>query len=239
MRQCSTQLPDLPSLEAACACLPCPPPPVALPGLLAYLEALTRYNAVMNLVGTRTWRDTLKLLLADSFSLAGFLPTLPLVASPCCLEPGAGAGLPGIPLRLCWAEGEYTLVEARQKRALFLQNVLATLSLPRTGVHCGRVEDYCARMSRKVDLWVSRAFMPWRALLELLAPYTTAGGVAVVLQNAPAPAGADIPQGWALCASQAYTVRGTVRHFWALRHMPGHAPHPGAMHERLHGASHP
>lgn len=239
MRQRSTQLPDLPSLEAACACLPCPPPPVALPGLLVYLGMLMRYNAVMNLVGTRTWRETLELLLADSFCLARFLPTLPLAASPCCLEPGAGAGLPGIPLRLCWTEGEYALVEVRQKRALFLQNVLATLSLPRTRVHCGRVEEYCTRMPRKVDLWVSRAFMPWRALLELLGPHTAAGGLAVVLQNDPAPVDAHLPQEWELCASQAYTVRDTARHFWALRHVPACAPHAGAPHERITRASHP
>ena len=208
----------LQSLATACAALPCPVPQSAVPALHEYLTLLMRYNAVMNLVGTRTWRDTLEVLLSDSFYLAEFLRNLPLPEAPLCVEPGAGAGLPGIPLRMAWQQGDYTLIEVRQKRALFMNTVLARVSLPCTRVYQGRIEDFCAAMPAPADMWVSRAFMPWRDVLALAAPYTRVGGVVVFLLLEPAPQ--TLPQGWTLLRTQRYTVRDATRWFWALARTP-------------------
>ena len=97
-----------------------------LPPLAGYLGLLIQWNRVMNLVGTRTAEDTFFTLVVDSLHLGRFLrEDVEYSTAPCCWDLGSGAGLPGLPLRMIWQEGDYWMVEAREKRALFLSTVLA------------------------------------------------------------------------------------------------------------------
>ena len=110
-----------------------------LPPLAGYLGLLIQWNRVMNLVGTRTTEDTFFTLVVDSLHLGRFLrEDVEYSAAPCCWDLGSGAGLPGLPLRMIWQEGDYWMVEAREKRALFLSTVLAKYPLPGTHVFRGR-----------------------------------------------------------------------------------------------------
>ena len=133
-----------------------------LPPLAGYLGLLIQWNRVMNLVGTRTTEDTFFTLVVDSLHLGRFLrEDVEYSAAPCCWDLGSGAGLPGLPLRMIWQEGDYWMVEAREKRALFLSTVLAKYPLPGTHVFRGRAEAFMAGPpARTADLIVSRAFMP-------------------------------------------------------------------------------
>ena len=107
--------------------------------LAGYLGLLMQWNKVMNLVGTRTAEDTFFTLVVDSLHLGRFLrEDVKCSAAPCCWDLGSGAGLPGNPLRMIWQEGDYWMVEAREKRALFLSTVLAQYPLPGTHVFRGR-----------------------------------------------------------------------------------------------------
>lgn len=188
-------------------------PEKALEDLAAYLSLLMKWNKAMNLVGTRTWETTLRSLVVDSFHLADFLARLPLPSAPVTLDLGAGAGLPGIPLRLVWKKGSYTLVEAREKRALFMRTSLSALALADTAVFHGRAEDFFAA-SGPADLIISRAFMPWRELLEFIPTALVPGGHVVFLTLAPAPE--DIPAPWKLVAQTAYSADKTERHLWCF-----------------------
>ena len=182
--------------------------------LAVYLGLLGKWNRVMNLVGPRDWRDILSGLIVDSFHLAGFIRALPLPPAPECRDLGAGAGLPGIPLRMLWQEGSYTLVEAREKRALFLRTVLASCPLPGVSVFQGRAEAFMA-VRGPAHLTVSRAFLPWEKVLALVEEYTKPGGYCLFLTLTPLPAA--LPQGWEAAAEQAYTVGNDQRWLWALR----------------------
>ena len=82
---------------------------------------------------------------------------------------GAGAGLPGIPLRILWNQGNYTLVEAREKRSLFLNMVCTKLGLENTFVCRERAENFMP--NKKAQLIISRAFMPYAKMLDFVAPY--------------------------------------------------------------------
>jgi 16S rRNA (guanine527-N7)-methyltransferase len=188
--------------------------PALLESLASYLSLLTRWNRVMNLVGPTDWESILSTLVVDSFHLAGFLDALPLPEEPLCQDLGAGAGLPGIPLRMIWRKGGYTLVESREKRALFLRAVLASCPLPGVRVFHGRAETFMAG-GPQVTLTVSRAFMPWERVLELVAGHTRAGGMCVFLALAPAPS--SLPPGWSLAAEKSYLVGDARRWFRALR----------------------
>ena len=196
-----------------------------LAALAGYLDLLLRWNKAMNLVGTRTWQDTVSRLIVDSLHLGRFLETMPLPEAPLCWDPGAGAGLPGIPLRMIWQRGTYWMIEAREKRALFLASVLARHPLPETHVFRGRLEAFCEQQADgpPADLVVSRAFMPWRQLLPLMAPHLAPGGFVVFLLNedtdlVPARIGEAAP-GWEWHACLPYTAASESRVLHAVRRL--------------------
>lgn len=188
-------------------------PEEAARGLGTYLSLLMKWNKAMNLVGTHSWEETLDTLAVDSFHLANFLPGIGLPPSPETFDLGAGAGLPGIPLRLVWQEGRYTLVEAREKRALFMRTALASLSLGQTTVFTGRAEKFFMQAS-PADCIVSRAFMPWQDMLGFIKNALAPCGRIVFLTLTPAPG--DIPEPWRLVAEARYEVMRTPRHFWCF-----------------------
>lgn len=181
--------------------------------LAVYLGLLMKWNAAMNLVGTASWEKTLETLVADSFHLARFLPLTGYPPAPRTFDLGAGAGLPGIPLRMVWHEGSYTLVEARQKRALFMKTALASLDLERTRVFQGRAEAFFMK-EEPADLIISRAFMPWREMLAFIADALAPGGRVLFLASTPLPE--EPPAPWRLVAQQAYPAGDPERHFWCL-----------------------
>lgn len=189
--------------------------------LALYLELLMQWNARMNLVGARTWGQAFDDLAADSLHLAALLRDLSasgiLSAEPLCLDLGAGAGLPGIPLRIVWPHGFYHMIEPREKRALFLGVALARIGLPATHVVRARAEDLPEQL-RRADLVVSRAFMPWRDYLAMAKDLLVPGGVCLVM--ALDAFGDEPPEGFALVRQQAYEVFpegvAQTRYFWCF-----------------------
>ncbi len=199
--------------ETGCPC-PCGK---SLEGLAAYLAMLMRWNRIMNLVGARSWQAAARDLAADCLYLAEFLETLPLPESPVTWDPGAGAGLPGIPLRLVWQKGSYHMIEIRQKRALFISQALGTLSLPQTFVHN---TDISAFMGDKVaDLVVSRAFLPWEKVLALFADHLAPDGQVVFMAN-EIPVASDFAagaKGYVLTETHTYKSGSGTRSFFVAR----------------------
>nr|WP_321260709.1 RsmG family class I SAM-dependent methyltransferase [uncultured Pseudodesulfovibrio sp.] len=194
--------------------------------LAVYLGQLIKWNKKMNLVGKSDWRTVFDTLVVDSLFLADFLKGLALGDRPLCLDFGAGAGLPGIPLRALWQEGDYWLVELREKRALFMTSVLSKLKLPGTNVFRGRAEDALERLEKggaeaTADLILSRAFMPWPQLLDFVYPMlrkdAERAGIAVILSNDPPPAEAELPDGWMLGDVASYPAARGERFFWSLK----------------------
>ena len=115
---------------------------------------------------------------------------------------------------MVWKAGDYTLVEAREKRALFLRTVLAACPLEGVTVFQGRAERFMPAHA-PAHLVVSRAFMPWEKLLALVEPHLAPGGFCVFLTLSPLPV--SLPKGWTTAAGKRYTVADASRHFWALR----------------------
>lgn len=199
--------------------------PAQAEGLARYLAELSVWNQRMNLVGHADWREVLADLAADSWRLADFLAGLAWPAGeggprcpgarPYCVDVGAGAGLPGIPLRLFWDAGEYVLLEPRRKRAAFLNRALSLVRPPRTRAVCARLEE--AGDLFPADLFLSRAFRPWPEVLVLARPLLSPEGRCLVLAGGPPP-GADDPRlaGWVLEAWAAYSSPSGERSFWSL-----------------------
>lgn len=207
-------------LADLCATVGCMPSEHSIEQLAIYLELLIQWNKVMNLVGTHSWQSAFLRLAADSLLLAKFLDTLPLSPqqgkdSLHIWDLGAGAGLPGIPLRAVWDKGEYWMVEAREKRAMFLSTVLARTNLPRTHVFQGRAETFFGQQGCKADMIVSRAFLPWEQVLALVQPVLAPQGLVVFLASDKAPQ--TLPTGFSVYSQEQYRIAARKCWFWAVR----------------------
>ncbi len=100
------------------------------------------------------------------------------------LDLGSGAGFPGVTLAVRFPAAQVTLVERREKRAVFLEEVAARTGLRNLTVYCG---DSDALPRGQWAGVISRAYKPPPAYLAdaigLLAP----GGLAVLLTAGDAP----------------------------------------------------
>lgn len=182
--------------------------------LAAYLSLLIKWNKVMNLVGFTTWKAIYSNLIVDSLHLAVFIRSLHLPQNPICWDFGSGAGIPGIPLRVLWKEGYYWLVESREKKVIFLKTLLASYPFTQTYVYYGRVEKFMVTNNcAAVALIVSRAFMPWPSLLNLIKEKTSFTGTIVLLLN-------EIPKNidscWCTQTTYPYSIGDEKRFFVAL-----------------------
>lgn len=198
--------------------LPFLPMPEARASLAAYIDLLLAWNEKLNLTGYSDAGAVLADLVQDSFFLARFLEDVfPDYEARLNLEIydlGAGAGIPGIPLRILWPFGRYTWIERRSKRAIFLRNASARLKLNMRG-STSQARDFLA--TRKADCIISRAFMPWRDLLGLCAGSLSRDGAVIIMANeSPAP----MPDGWILGGSLAYSLPRKQRWLWAIRRQP-------------------
>lgn len=93
-------------------------PPKGLTQLRTYLELLVRWNRRINLTGLRESREIVRRLFGESLFLTTVVPLQGWL-----VDVGSGAGFPGLALKLALPELRVTLVEARRKRAVFLQEV--------------------------------------------------------------------------------------------------------------------
>jgi 16S rRNA (guanine527-N7)-methyltransferase len=185
-----------------------------------YLGLLAKWSRTANLTGPRNPLDILRVLVVDSFYLADYLAGLPLPPAPFCADFGAGAGLPGLPLRMIRAEGDYVLVEAREKRAAFMRAFLAAHPLPGTRVYHGRAEAFLRGPARP-ELIVSRAFMPADRLLAFIGEHAPEAGVCILFtRGLPAEKTVNLRDaGWTPASPMGYKVGEDCRFLQAVLKM--------------------
>ncbi|HET7034431.1 MAG TPA: 16S rRNA (guanine(527)-N(7))-methyltransferase RsmG [Thermomicrobiaceae bacterium] len=94
------------------------------------------------------------------------------------VDVGAGAGFPGLPLKIAEPETELTLIEATGKKAAFIEAAIAALELPGVRAIHGRAEDlgHDAALRGTFDIATARAVARLPALLELCQPFCQPGG---------------------------------------------------------------
>ena len=91
---------------------------------------------------------------------------------------GSGAGFPGITLAARHPQAQVSLVESREKRALFLHKVVAQAKLANASVVHGRTESL---PGGQFDGIISRAYKPPPAVLADAARLLKPGGRIVLL----------------------------------------------------------
>jgi 16S rRNA (guanine527-N7)-methyltransferase len=127
--------------------------------LLRYLRLIVQWNRVYNLTAVRDPEAMLSQHLLDCLAIVPPLRRRWAEAAGKgdwrILDVGSGAGLPGVVLSLCEPQWRVTCVDTVAKKASFIRQVAAELSLPNLQARHQRVE---AMQGETFDLVTSRAF---------------------------------------------------------------------------------
>ena len=150
-----------------------------------YLDLLLLWNRAQNLTGFDSPPEIVRGLFEDSLLFFPLLPDRPLRV----VDIGAGAGIPGMPLRIIDEGIEVTLIESKRKRVSFLKTVRRELGLEKSVViEEGRAEVLVSEVVRRdgpFDVAVARAVGNLRQVLPSALQYLKPGGVFIV--SAPPP----------------------------------------------------
>ena len=111
-----------------------------------------------------------------------------VLASP-AIDIGAGAGFPGVPIKIVRSELHLTLLEATGKKAAFLRLLVETLGLVDVAVVQGRAEEvgHDPAHRERYRLALARAVAPLPVLVELALPFLQVGGVLAAPKGSGAP----------------------------------------------------
>lgn len=104
-----------------------------------FVELLEKWNKKTNLVSRGDVSKIVSRHIRESiaFSKADFV-----LENIRALDLGAGAGFPGVPLKIIIPSLKLTLLDSRKMKTLFLRQVVQELSFSETDVICERAEDY-------------------------------------------------------------------------------------------------
>ena len=98
------------------------------------------------------------------------------------LDIGAGAGFPGIPLRI-EKDFDLTLIDSVNKKVNFMNQVIEKLDLKNARAIHTRAEDFAKDHREGFDVVVSRAVANMATLSELCLPFIKVGGLFIALKG--------------------------------------------------------
>ena len=133
---------------------------------MVFLKELKKWNSTYNLSALKTDKDIIIKHFIDSLLYLKALPDGPLRVA----DVGAGAGFPGIPLKIVRPEIDMTLIEPTRKKASFQRHMIRVLGLSGINVMEMRVEEI-AEDEEPFDVIVSRATFSLEELLKMACPY--------------------------------------------------------------------
>lgn len=166
-----------------------PPTPPELERFSRYLWLLLQWNRAHRLTGYKQPAEIAEKLFLDSLYFLQWVPP----GSPRVLDLGAGAGIPGLPMKIVEPGIRLTLVEVRRRRLSFLSAVVRELGLKGVSVLSGRAEALIQaqlELGGAFDVVVTRAMGPLRSVLPLAMAFVRPGGLFIA--SGP-PAGKPLP----------------------------------------------
>ena len=150
--------------------------------LFQLMGELLKWNAKVNLTAITAPEEVLEKHFLDS------LAVLPEVAGAASLmDLGAGAGFPGLPLKLAQPALAVTLVDAVGKKVAFIKAAAGVLRLTEVrGIHARAEGQPEAEGLPRAELLIARAFRDLPDWLDLAPAYVAPGGrvVAMLGKNA-------------------------------------------------------
>jgi 16S rRNA (guanine527-N7)-methyltransferase len=152
--------------------------------LTSYINEIELFNEAYGLVGAADTEELVIKHILDSLAPLGIISRLLTVnclietgetERPQIADAGSGAGFPGIPLALALPNFGFTLIERMGRRAGFLWNTKASLSISNITIEEGELEKTAPE---RFNLVTFRAFKPLEPkLLKTLFKVCVKGGV--------------------------------------------------------------
>ena len=155
-------------------------PPAAIAAFELYHDILAQQGEHVNLTAISGVEDVARLHFLDSISLI----KITQLKGTKIIDIGAGAGFPGIPLKIAEPSIELTLLDATYKRVVFLSGLCASLGVEVECIH-GRAEELAhdTKMREQFDICVSRAVARLNTLCELCLPFVRVGGTFLAMKG--------------------------------------------------------
>lgn len=144
-----------------------------------YLKELLTWNKKFNLTAITDPEEIRIKHFEDSLTI---LQTIQLT-NQSIIDVGAGAGFPGIPLKISCPEIKLTLLEATKKKVEFLKHIVSTLNLQDVEIIWGRAEEVAINRREIFDLALSRAVAKLNVLCEYCLPFAKIGGIFVAYKE--------------------------------------------------------
>lgn len=150
-----------------------------------YAELLIDWNRRLNLTAVAGREEIEARHFLDSLSCAAVIGEL---AGQRLVDVGAGAGFPGLPLKILYPEVALTLIESVAKKARFLETVVAELALEDVSLLVERAEvvGQMAAERGRYDWVVARAVASLPVLAEYMLPLCRPGGRMLAMKGARA-----------------------------------------------------
>lgn len=144
-----------------------------------YYEQLVEWNKRANLTNVIEYEEVQVKHFLDSLSCLQVLTELAPATR--CIDIGAGAGFPGLPLRIACPQMRLTLLEATRKKVLFLEHMVKELGLRDVQVIRGRAEELGRQAGHRqvYDVALARAVAELSVLLEYALPLLKVEGIFV------------------------------------------------------------
>ena len=149
-----------------------------------YQRELAAWNRRANLTAITGETEVQSRHFLDSLTLCLAVPPADLPALS-TIDVGAGAGFPGLPVKLAFPEVRLTLADSVAKKTRFLHHLVTTLGLASVDIRTGRAEELAhdPQLRESFDLALARGVAKLPVLLEYTLPFCRTGGRVVAWKH--------------------------------------------------------
>jgi len=146
-----------------------------------YYRLLVAANERVNLTRVTAYEEVQRRHFGESLTVAAALYRTGVLRpgqAARTIDLGAGAGFPGLPIKIAHPALRLTLLESATKKTAFLEEVVERLALADVAVVTERAESAAHESAHReaYDLALARAVAPLPVLLELALPFLRLGG---------------------------------------------------------------
>jgi 16S rRNA (guanine527-N7)-methyltransferase len=144
-----------------------------------YLELLLQWNQKINLTSLKTPQEIIIKHFLDSISCIKIINKYIDKDGISVIDVGAGAGFPGMPIKIIYPSIRLSLLEARKNKTIFLEKATEEINFKKVKIINGRAETFGKSVDHRerYNIAISRAVARLNVLSEYCLPLVRVGGL--------------------------------------------------------------